>query len=348
MINMKLKKIVKYPIDFVIPWVDGSDPEWQSRKNKCLALPGGDDSEIRYKDWGLLRYWFRGVEKFAPWVRYVWFICDQEPPSWLNKRHPKLKIVRHEDYLPEEYRPAFSANPIELNIHRIKGLSKRFVYFNDDMFLIAPVKQEYFFKKGLPCDSAVMNPVPTDTIAKEGYGTKRFMYFLNDAEYLNRDFDFHTCVKKYPLKWVNLRYGSDMIRNLMLLAWPRFVGFAEDHLPNAYLKESFEKAWEQDFDILDATSRRHIRDDNDVNQWFIRVRQLAEGHFIPRKRQKDQNFEIHKDEKRMHQVIREQSVPMICLNDTKKLEEKEFRRLQKKLKDDFECILKESSIYEKD
>ena len=137
-----------------------------------------------------------------------------------------------------------------------------------------------------------------------------------------------------------------MIRNLILLAWPRFVGFAEDHLPNAYLKKSFEDAWEQDFDILDATSRRHFRDDNDVNQWFIRVRQLAEGNFIPRKRQKDRNFEIHRDEEGMHQAIREQAWPMICLNDTAILDEKEFQRLQKKLKADFDCILKDTSNYE--
>lgn len=337
---------MKEAIDFVIPWVDGNDPEWRARKEKITGTISSDGREMRYRDWDLLRYWFRGVEKFAPWVRKVFFICDQEPPKWLNREHEKLFIVRHEDYLPEEYRPAFSANPIELNIHRIEGLAEQFVYFNDDMFLIAPVQPDHFFKNGLPCDSAVMNPVPTDVIKKNGYGTKLFMYFLNDAEYLNRDFDFHSCIKKHPLKWINPCYGSDMIRNLMLLAWPRFVGFAEDHLPNAYLKKSFEDAWMQDFDILDATSRRHIRDDNDVNQWFIRVRQLAEGNFIPRKRQKDRNFEIHMDEERMHQAIRGQLFPMICLNDTEALDEKEFQMLQQKLKADFNSILMEKSRFE--
>ena len=333
-------------IDFVIPWVDGNDPEWKARKAKFLGTSTSDDREQRYRDWGLLPYWFRGVERFAPWVNKVWFICDQDPPVWLNREHPKLRIVRHEDYLPEEYRPAFSANPIELNLHRIEGLSERFVYFNDDMFLIAPVRPGYFFRNGLPYDSAAMNPVPTDTIAKEGYGTKPFLYFLNAVEYLNRDFDLYTCVKKHPLKWINPCYGKDMIRNLLLLAWPRFVGFAEDHLPNAYLKESFVKAWEQDFDILDATSRRHIRDDRDVNQWLIRNRQLAEGEFIPRKRQKDCNFDIYKDSDLMHRMIQEQLKPMICLNDTKVLGEREFKRLQSRIIADFNCILSEKSKFE--
>ena len=49
-------------------------------------------------------------------------------------------------FIPEGYRPAFSANPIELNMHRIPGLAERFVFFNDDMFLLAPMAEADFFK----------------------------------------------------------------------------------------------------------------------------------------------------------------------------------------------------------
>lgn len=119
-------------------------------------------------------------------------------------------------------------------------------------------------------------------------------------------------------------------------------------MPNAYLKSSFSKAWEQDFDILDATSRHHIRDDSDVNQWLIRIRQLAEGEFVPRKRQKECNFNIYKDEAQMHRMIREQMKPMICLNDTRVLEESMFCRLRNKLIKDFESILPERSGFEKE
>ena len=55
-------------IDIVIPWVDGSDPEWQQefRKYRSLAIRRDDNSEIRYRDWDNLQYLFRGIEKFAP------------------------------------------------------------------------------------------------------------------------------------------------------------------------------------------------------------------------------------------------------------------------------------------
>lgn len=53
-------------IDFVIPWVDGSDPNWISEFNKYSPeskKSGSDSRAERYQDYGLLRYWFRGVEK---------------------------------------------------------------------------------------------------------------------------------------------------------------------------------------------------------------------------------------------------------------------------------------------
>jgi len=335
------------PIDFVIPWVDGNDPEWRSRKAKITATADSDDRENRYRDWDILRYWFRGVEKFAPWVNKVWFICDQEPPAWLNTEHPKLQIVRHEDYLPEQYRPAFSANPIELNMHRISGLAEQFVYFNDDMFLIKAVKPEFFFKNGLPRDSAVLNPLLATELAHSGRDAHISPMYLYDLEYLNCDFKARDCIRKNWKKWLHPCYGKDIFRNLLFMSYPRFVGFIENHLPDAFLKSSFIEAWEQDFDILDATSRHHIRDDHDVNQWLIRQRQLAAGKFVPRKPYYKCTFAIGDDDVQMHRMIRSQTAPMICLNDTRHLDEKTFRKLQRKLQRDFETILPKKSEYEK-
>ncbi len=73
--------------------------------------------------------------------------------------HPKLHIVKHEDYIPKEFLPAFNSHVIEMYLHRIKGLSERFVYFNDDMFMIRPLCQTDFFKDGKPCDMLAFQPV---------------------------------------------------------------------------------------------------------------------------------------------------------------------------------------------
>ena len=146
-------------IDFVIPWVDGSDPAWQEERRKYKTDSSADSGASRYRDMGILKYWFRAVEAYAPWVNQIHFITWGHLPEWLNTDHPKLHVVNHKDYIPEEYLPTFSTNPIELNIHRISGLSEYFVYFNDDTLLNGPVTPEFFFRKGLPCDFAYINNI---------------------------------------------------------------------------------------------------------------------------------------------------------------------------------------------
>ena len=141
-------------IDFVIPWVDGSDPVLREKMFRALP-PGAEAATNRYRDWELLNYWFRAVEQFAPWVNRIHLITSNQCPSWLNTNHPKLNLVFHEDYIPGAYLPCFSSHPIELNMHRIPGLAEHFVYFNDDMFLLRPVTPDLFFKKGLVCELVV-------------------------------------------------------------------------------------------------------------------------------------------------------------------------------------------------
>ncbi len=131
-----------YDVDFVVTWVDGNDPVWQAEKAKYSPAKTSDARTSRYRDWDNMQYWFRAVEKFAPWVRKVHFVTYGHLPKWLNTNNPKLHIVNHKDFIPSKYLPIFNVNPIELNLHRIEGLAERFVYFNDDMFLLQPVKKD--------------------------------------------------------------------------------------------------------------------------------------------------------------------------------------------------------------
>ena len=82
-------------IDFVVTWVDGADETWRREKAKYAQETGDDDRRERYRDWDLLRYWFRGVERYAPWVRNIHFVTWGHLPQWLDTRNPKLRIVRH-------------------------------------------------------------------------------------------------------------------------------------------------------------------------------------------------------------------------------------------------------------
>ena len=334
------------PIDFVISWVDGNDPEWQKRRN-AVKNNGSTDFRIeRYRDWGLLKYWFRAVEKNAPWVRTIHFVCDQDVPEWMNMDNPQLHIVKHEDYIPKQYLPTFSSHPIELNSFRIQGLSDQFVYFCDDMYIIRPMKPEDFFQHGLPVDCAGLNPIPTDDLASKSKDKKIFYIPLNDTEYLNREFDFKTCLRKNPFKWFSLKYGNFFIRNLFLSRYSRFVGFFVFHLGQPYLKSSFEDAWNHNFDILNETCSHQFRDDHDVSQSFIRFRELAKGNFIPGKPINHAAFHISENNDEICNVIKNKSLPMICLNDGD-IQAESYERIRAELISCFESVFSEKSRFEK-
>lgn len=220
-------------IDFVIIWVDGNDINWQKERQKYKPDRNTDSSIVRYRDWENLKYWFRGVEKFAPWVNSVFFVTNGQIPEWLNIENPKLKFVKHSDYMREEYLPTFNANPIELNLANIKELSQKFVYFNDDMFLISPVKQQDFFKNGLPCDTAVVTPFVTMDNSVSNH------MVLNDYECINRNFDFHRVIKNDFFKWFNYKYGFKNIRTAMMLPFKKFPRISFSAYANIIFKGIF-------------------------------------------------------------------------------------------------------------
>ena len=140
-------------IDFVVTWLDSNDPIWQSDFQKYKGIISvGDQSNARYRDWDLFRYWFRAVERYAPWVNHIYLVTNGKFPDWINPNHPKLVLVNHSDYIPAFFLPTFNSHTIELNMGKIQGLSEHFVYFNDDFFLNSEVTPDYYFKEGLPCD----------------------------------------------------------------------------------------------------------------------------------------------------------------------------------------------------
>lgn len=103
------------------------------------------DGKQRYRDYGIFNYWFRMIEKNAPWVNNVYLITNGQKPDWLNLEHPKLKLVTHREFMPKEYLPTYNSAAIELNLHRIEGLSENYLYFNDDTYLIRDSQPSDFY-----------------------------------------------------------------------------------------------------------------------------------------------------------------------------------------------------------
>ncbi|MEY8375341.1 stealth family protein [Lachnospiraceae bacterium 56-18] len=330
-----------YPIDFVLPWVDGSDPAWRVKKAKFEKEESSSVHAFDYQDWGLLPYWFRCVEKNAPWVRYIYFVTWGHIPNWLNINHPKLKIVKHTDYIPEKYLPTFSSHTIELNLHRIPGLSEHFVYFNDDTYLLKKVTADFFFKLGLPCDSAVINPIAPAN--KECIAN----LMVTTTGVINENFFKRKVIWKNVWKWFNIRYFPLVFLNLMFIPWKRFVGLYESHLPTSMMKSTYNEVWDKEYRLLDATCTRKFRDFKmDVNQWVMKNWQIASGKFMPRGIRCGKLIAIRSvdDAEKYSDIIKKRSYPMICINDH--ITDETYLEAAKIIKTAFDIHYDEKSCFE--
>ena len=331
-------------IDFIITWVDGSDNAWlEQRRQYDDYAEARDNREERYRDLGLLKYWFRGVESFAPWVNKIHFVTWGHIPEWLDTNHPRINIVNHKDYIPERFLPTFNSNVLDLNCHRIEGLSEQFVLFNDDTLILNTLNPSSFFIDGLPRASAVLTPM---RVVK---GTNFFTPFANIA-ILNEHFDLWESFRKNPRKWINSKYGKEVFRTLLMLPFSSFYGFKENHLPNAFLKKTFEQIWDLEGDALESTCSNRFRGATDISQWLMRQWQVASGSFIPQELDVGHNYELMNgfDDKLFEACldIKMQKYPMICISDGGLCEE-EFLLAKAVLNDLFEVVLPQKSSFER-
>lgn len=325
-------------IDFVITWVDGCDPAWIEKKEKYTGKQGEEGKgEARYRDWGTLKYWFRGVEKFAPWVNNIYFVTDNQKPEWLNIEHPKLKWIKHTDFIPQEYLPTFSSDTIEWNLHRIESLGEHFVYFNDDVFMIKKTSPEDFFREGLPCDFPSLGVLYAQGI----YSNMMF----NNMEVLNRNFSLKKSIKENFKKWVKGQSVGGIFR-ILLYGRKNLIPFMDSwHINVSYKKHIFSKIYENEAEVIHSTCLNKTRTRQNITSWVARNWQLLLGEFYPKK-PIGQAFNISTMDynNKIVKYLREQKGKVICLNDSE--EEKNFDKHRQILIDEFEKLLPEKSSFE--
>ena len=330
-------------IDFVIMWVDGSDPNWIREKlsyqlNSDVPDALVADSAKCFRDMGTLKYWFRSVDKFAPWVRKVHFVTWGHVPEWLNTECSKINIVNHKEFMPDGSLPTFNSRALEINLHRINELCEHFVYFNDDTFLLKSVDPADFFENDLPKDCAILSPV-----LPKRYGTAAIQ--MNNLEIINDYFDGPKCIQEHKGKWLNRLYGKYLIRTMILMKFQYIPGIYEPHLPVSYKKSTFEKVWSLEEPLLKSTSNSKFKQKDNINQWLMREWQLASGDFIPRSPKFGRFYDLSWNLDDACRAIQDQTASLVCLNDSSDI--KDFDYVERKLIESFEKILPRKSQFEK-
>jgi len=161
------------PIDVVIAWVNGNDARLTEKRNRFLNQHGGKvhsgADPTRFASINEIRYCVLSILKFAPFVRNIFIVTDEQDPNlyddiktYFPQKLDSVRIVDHKEIFKgfERFLPTFNSISIGNMIWRIKGLSERFVYFNDDIFLVRQVKSEDWFIEGKPVMRGGWLPAP--------------------------------------------------------------------------------------------------------------------------------------------------------------------------------------------
>lgn len=327
-------------IDFVVTWVDMDDPKWKAdfaKHSGKIDNLKNEMTEARFRDHGLLRYWFRGLEKFAPWVRKVHFVTCGQKPEWLNIDHPKLQLVNHSDYIPSQYLPVFNSTLIESYIHRIPDLAEHFVYFNDDFFIINHLTQERFFTNGFPNDIAAF---------RHNSGIGLWSKTLkNNIRLINERFDKREVLSRDHDKWFHPSYGKRSRLTRLLQPYGKFITLITPHNAQPFLKSTFNEVWDYAGEHLTAVSVNRFRNTSDYTPELFRTWQICRSNFNPYNTYSDTKmFPLILKSKQAIKAIEEQRYKLICLNDNGHI--RNYNAVMEQLNKAFQTILPEKSNFE--
>lgn len=292
-------------MDIVITYVDGLDPVWQKSYEQYTNTP---ILEKRFRDWGTLKYLFRGIDKNMPFIRKVHLVVSGETqvPAWVNR--DEVDVVLHSDIIPQEYLPTFNCNPIEMHLHRIKDLDEEFLYFNDDMFPMKECKPTDFFR--------------------DGKGVIRVSYHL-----LALDMFKQIC-----------RNSTRAAREALGLR-PTFYFMRPQHICSPMFKSECEELYDKVEPVI-RNSISRVRTGENLNQYLFLDYMYLKGKIINERISK-KHFSVGVvSASKLRKFITQPTHKMACINDVQLTEERyeELRRVQIEA---FEELFPNKSKFEK-
>ncbi|MFT4052081.1 stealth family protein [Microbacterium sp.] len=291
-------------IDMVFSWVDGSSSEFQRQRAARMeeyVVGAGDDGPARYRHVDELRYALRSVHLYAPWVRRIFIATDSTPPAWL-KEHPKVTIVRSEEFFADPaVLPTHNSHAVESQLHHIDGLSEHFLYSNDDMFFGRAVQPELFFSAG---------------------GVSRFVEcgirIGSGGAHVHRS--GHDNALRVNRELLRERFGRTILRDLEHCAAP---------LRRSVLYE-LEETFSADF-ARTAASRFRSATDVSVTNCLYHYYALATGRAVTTTMPKVRYVQttMASSLRRMENLVERRDADMFCLNDGGENEVPESVRVQR-------------------
>ena len=234
----------EHPVDVVYTWVNHQDVNWQKLfqaaicKETGTAVDVSDDSASlsRFHNKDELKYSLRSVEKNLPWVRQIFIFTNCSAPEWIDTEYPRIRWVQHEEVIPAQFLPVFNSHVIESYLHRIENLSDRFIYFNDDFFVMKELEKRHFFHDN-GISRAQLEPYAMVSAASREGDADYLNASRNSADLLRENFGFapvqlHKHVPYALSKSVLLEIESRFEREFELFRCNRFRMSNDLNLPS--------------------------------------------------------------------------------------------------------------------
>ena len=313
------------PLDIVVLYLDSRDTKWQEQFNywknyeiehhiqeKSNAQAFGVE---RTREWSeSFRYWYRGIERACPWVRYIHLICfsEDQVPEWLDTTNPKIKVHYHREFIPEEYLPTFNPIFIYSWLDNIKNLSNYFIIADDDYFFLNYIPKTEFFNKE--------NVFGECTVSK----SLRFKGWGQWGKILNNSLDY--------------------ANNVLGIA--KKVCYNTCHLPTIWIKSTVKEIV-KDERILKANSSSKFRSFKNVLIGYVQYLYLIETGKMKKsntlyKNSKFTNLDINTN------FDNYRNCQMACFNDSDKIKtDQEYKIIYKRMMEFFRSILPNKSQFEK-
>ena len=318
-------------IDFVLPWVDGNDINWQNKKEYYNPVKSSENNASRYRDMGTLRYVLRSIEKNCPWFNKIYLITEGHYPSWLNIEHEKIVLVTHDElYFDKSHLPIFSSSSIEMNLANLKDLSEKFVYLNDDTVIIREIEPTRFFKDGKPVDFLSHGWIPRNKLFGKLRRMDAWVHSINNnLSLINKKFAPINLKNDYlyhPSYGIKTKISNFLLKNV----YKKFIWLEHWHHPIPYLKSTLQEVYNEFKNEMMQCSKNRFRSNNDLTQYIYRYWQLASGEFYPYKYNDGliANIDSIKTlEKLIARVENEKNINFVCFNDDLNLTDDEFEKV---------------------
>lgn len=299
-------------MNYVLPFVDCEDPEWQKQYRSAFTFADclNQMDKSRFRPFSTLRYAFRSVAVNMPFVDKIVLIVSTESqaPEWVNR--DMVRVVLHDEFMPQHHLPTFNSSAIESDMWRIDGLSNRFIYGNDDFFAMNPMSESDFFDGDIP----------------------RLNFEASDYSVKNI---FRMCCRK----------GMDMAAeaagvpysNSRLLLKPQHC---MKGIRTASMKEVGQKCSGKIEGTISMT--RHW---SNVTGYLYHYYEFYQGNYQPFEKRYEY-IRISNDYQNVIDAIRDRSIDILCINDAGDLDDEHYQEACDALTEAFEERFPDESKFE--